>query len=119
MKKISEFENYDEYLDLIKNKALIKLLIFSRDNCKACKKALIDMENLLKSLNDDRLIFKEVKLHSDIKKNESNSKIFDNYKINYVPSYILIYNNNFEKMINPKVKYINERLKINLQKFTP
>ena len=57
-------------------------------------------------------------MYNDNNKNITNSKIFDNYKIDYVPSYVLIHNNNFEKMRNPEIKYVIQRIKTVLSNFS-
>lgn len=114
---INEFKDYEEYVALIKNTDYVKLLVFSKDNCSACKQSLIETEKILKLFNNKRLIINEVRIHSDSQKNLTNSKIFDNYRIDFVPSYVLIYNNNFEKMRNPEIKYLKERIKCILNKF--
>jgi hypothetical protein len=114
---INEFKDYDEYISLIKNTDYVKLLVFSKDNCSACKQSLIESEKILKLFNNKRLIINKVVMHYDSQKNLTNSKIFDNYRIDFVPSYVLIYNNNFEKMKNPEIKYLIERIKCILDRF--
>jgi hypothetical protein len=114
---IIEFNDYQEYVSLIKNTNYLKLLVFSKEGCKGCKKSLDESEKILKLFDNENLIIKEVKIYNDNKKNITNSKIFENYKINYAPSYVLIYNNNFEKMINPEIKYIRQRIKSILDNF--
>jgi len=118
---IIEIKDYQEYIDLIQNTHYIKLLIFSKENCSACNKSLIKSKKLLQSFDSKKLIFKEIKMYSDNQKNLANSKIFENYRINFVPSYVLIYNNTCEIMRDPEIRYVKERIKyiLKLKDFSP
>lgn len=113
---IVEFRDYDEYINLIKDTNYIKILLFSKENCKACEKSIVELEKIALLLSNNKLIIKEIKMHNNKEKNIVNEKIFDNYKVNLAPSYVLIYNNNFEKIVNPHKKYIIERIDIILKK---
>lgn len=107
--KLKVIEDYQEYLELINDLSIIKLFVLTKEDCDACKKTINDSNKLLQ-MYSDKIKIKEVRIYQDSSKNNTSMKIFDNYKIDYVPTYILIHKNNFEKIKDGTFKYLNERI---------
>ena len=107
--KLKVIEDYQEYLELINDLNTIKLFVLTKENCDACKSTINDSIKLLQNFND-KIKLREVRIYQDSTKNNTSMKIFDNYKIDYAPTYILIHKNNFEKIKDGTFKYLNERI---------
>ena len=107
--KLKVIEDYQEYLELIKDLSTIKLFVLTKEDCDACKSTINDSIKLLQTFND-KIKIREVKIYQDSLKNNTSMRIFDNYRIDYVPTYILIHKNNFEKIKDGTFKYLNERI---------
>ena len=107
--KLKVIEDHQEYLELINDLSKIKLFVLTKENCDACNSTINDSVKLLQTFND-KIKVREVRIYQDSTKNNASMKIFDNYKIDYAPTYILIHKNNFEKIKDGTFKYINERI---------
>ena len=110
IKTLPTLENYPDYLKFLnEDEQYIKLVIFTKEDCNDCIKGLEIVSQLLDKYSD-KLKVLEIKLFKDSSKNILCSRLLDQYDINFVPNYVLLYKDNFEKISNKNFQYIDSRL---------
>ena len=110
IKSLPTLTNYSDYLKFLKkDDQYIKLVIFTKEDCQDCIKGLQIVSQLLDKY-PDKLKVLEIKLFKDSSKNVLCSRLLDQYDINFVPNYVLIYQDNYEKISNKDFKYLDSRI---------
>ena len=110
LKEFPVIKEYQEYLNFLEeDQELIKIVIFTKEDCDQCLKGLKIVSDL-KDKYQDKIKIVEVKLFKDSTKNQTPSRLLDQYNINFVPNYILVFKNNWEKISNKDFKYLDSRI---------
>lgn len=107
---VKNYEEYKNFLDKDKDKDIIKLVIFTKEDCDECIRGL----NIVTQLSEkyaEKIEIVEVKCYKDSSKNDASSQILGQYNIYYVPSYIIMRNEQYEKIYNENFNYLDKKIK--------